>query len=304
MSNVPRKILSGRVMQTKPIDLYDSNACNQPTKTCGDDWTYGTVKCGALPSKSVCSKVDTTLCPTINGQMATPIFDGAPYVKCEYTDPVFTTADQVNSWTAKFGKDEQYNNVIMPSLCSGQTTKNCKPNSDGLIPASCSNFFSNSEEGTLCNDWKLTNPDLADAAMQIYCSKYNTFECACINKIQYSEYQILSKLTPDDPSCWYKPCSDNIHYYIPANTTSCDDNVAICNNLNIKLKEAIANGQIVNLENLQRVTKCNITNSSNLANNGNTNNNTNSNNSYWWLWILVAIGVLLILYILYRAFRK
>lgn len=221
-------LVSGTIVQEEPYDVYNVGECRSficssqtPVAQCQNgDWAYSVRKCGmTCPQQPSCSRVNPEVCPTFSGQgPATATFAQAPTVQCNYTLSQFTTTEDIVKWDLVFGKNQQYNEVIMPSFCALQTTDSCPPNEAGRVPQTCSVLRSEGDGGRLCREWALSNPTLGDAAKEKYCSTYNTFECGCLNRSQDLEFRSFKQFVPEVPdTCWYRPCTSSRYNLIPSN---------------------------------------------------------------------------------------
>ena len=125
--------------------------------TCDDsDWHYDDEPCcmGFGGIQHLCSRLDPGVCPIIAGgaraEWATTgnaNLEQSKKVKCTYNISGFVTADDVQRWINNWGKDNQYNNDIMPSFCNLPST-NCP-----IGESTCTNITATDKSGDLCRNW-------------------------------------------------------------------------------------------------------------------------------------------------------
>jgi len=90
--------------------------------------------------------------------------------------------------------------------------------------SSCSYFVSNNNGGNLCRKWANMRPDKADEAKKVYCDKFDTNDCLCLNRKENDIYKELNEVVnpskyddyfddKDDEkeedvkaTCWWAPC--------------------------------------------------------------------------------------------------
>ncbi len=221
--------VTGKFIQTEPYQLYNVSRCGLPTGSCQPgDWQYGVRLCGIYPSQPVCSKVNSQACPRLGGHSAKMSnFSQPPNVACTYDVETFSTLPAVSDWISFYGKEEQYNEVIMPYFCSLKATDSCPLSARGTTEAQCSRLRANNEGGLLCREWAALNPDLAEDAMMEYCQKYpRSQDCGCIGRENDPEYRALKQYAPENDGCWYAPCTQSQNYLIPADLRDpiCPDN--------------------------------------------------------------------------------
>lgn len=301
-------IVNLKITQIDPHNTYEPGLCQigcnlkTPIAKCSpDDWTVRMRNCGATcPKQPICSKADPSVCPNFNNQGANNVsFDGPPNLSCSYDVSQFKNTDDIIRWTVIMGKDEQYNNKIMPEFCSTKTSEGCPRNEQGIIPTTCSILRANSQGGKLCQEWAKDNPRLAEQAARKYCQMHNTFECGCLNRGQDLEYRAFKQYVPNIPDgCWYRPCMNFNHNFIPA-----DLQTPICvGNYCEKINDAFQNEQykFLNYNDAQDATVCKI---DPLTNGG---SNAASGASFFSviLLILIIIGIIVIGYIFINMLRS
>ena len=299
-------LVSGTIVQEEPYDVYNVGECRSficssqtPVAQCQNgDWAYSVRKCGmTCPQQPSCSRVNPDICPTFSGQGSVNTqFSQAPTVQCNYNLSQFTTTEDIVKWDLVFGKNQQYNEVIMPSFCASQTTESCPPNESGRIPQTCSVLRSEGDGGRLCREWALNNPTLGDTAKEKYCSTYNTFECGCLNRNQDLEFRSFKQFVPDVPdTCWYRPCTSSRYNLIPSNlqNQTCPD--GFCD----KIKTGWENEQyrFLDFTDAQDATICP------LQPKNNPNSNQGGGFNIWGLllFILILLLILALVYILIRS---
>lgn len=193
-------MITVRTVQKKPVDEYSTGTCNIDTckqtesNICDwnfyddnievKDWKYGTEKCPNDCSDTVlCSKLDQTLCPDLKGELITTWDSelGPPHVICKYPVSVFEKLEDIEVYVDKWGKDDNYNEHIMPYFCS-KSVITCPENVDKNRFSSCSRFVSTGIDGELCREWVSDNDILSDKTILNYCQKYATEDCQCVSE--------------------------------------------------------------------------------------------------------------------------
>lgn len=153
-------------------------------------------------------------CPSLNSAL-TSFQKSKKYLQCTYDSSFITTSRQVNEYIEAFGRDENYENEIMPSFCSLQTSSCPTDITTGNPMSSCSNFVETGESGTLCREWVNCVGSNSDLVKQNYCMNNNTPDCKCLNRNTNSLYTSLSSSLPNIPdSCWWTPCADTFPYLV------------------------------------------------------------------------------------------
>lgn len=221
--------ITGEIQQYNIYNIYN-------TPCSSGDWNY---------ASSSCSKVDPFTCPLIGGYWGTSAFSpganltatqavGVP-VTCSYDIGSIQTIDDVMTWIDYFGKDDTYNNEIMPYFCflpaepdTCRTfeyvvgdTPTCPSGLTG-----CSNMSSLGDTGQLCSQWALGNTGSYFSSGSAYCSQYVcSNDCLCYNRgltdpLYISLNQQTTMGVPSGAAfCWYVPCQTIPPYLLPANQT-------------------------------------------------------------------------------------
>ena len=220
------------------------------------DWKYKDKKCcwgsGVCPHKPSCSKPDINVCDIFadgsNAAIAVEwLEDGGDNItpnagiRCTYdqskivTDDLSASLVRINKWKDKFitnplvqddDNAKATYDQMMTDLCSRQTTDSCmaQPFDQAGRMSQCSILNSFSDTGRAARQWFDAQPDnVRDNIMKNYCLKFNTSECACINRDQYPMYKEISgALTKNTynyiaDSCWWTGCKDADIFFVPSN---------------------------------------------------------------------------------------
>lgn len=296
----------GTTVQQLPYQSYDrgecrSYLCNASTSIAScdlGDWAYRFRLCGMCPSQPSCSKPDPSLCPLIGGQGATNVeFNQAPNINCIYSPNQFKTSTDLLTWEATFGKDNTYNNIIMPAFCSKETSVGCPKNESGRIQTTCSILRAETPAGQLCRNWAVDHPELANEAAKNYCQNHDTFECACFNRGNDLEYQSFKQYVPNVPdSCWYRPCTVPTYNFIPSELKNIPCPLDVCQ----KIQDGYHNEQyrFLNPSDAQDSTICPLnTTEKNLI-------ESSSGSSSWWVFFLIIIVVLILIVVGYFLYPR
>jgi len=115
--------------------------------------------------------------------------------------------------------------VIQNAFCESKTTKDCPPDmKDG-----CSRYFAVNSDGDYCRDLFNKKSDVEkDISIFNYCTRNNTNECKCVNRVYDPAYIKLKQGNPFLDSCWYIPCANSTRYLIPSELKrqgECPDNI-------------------------------------------------------------------------------
>jgi len=151
------------------------------------DWKYDSKSCfNDCPEIIFCSGLNPSICPKINGDVNVrwDHEEGPPSVLCSYPLDNFNKIKNIEIFHNKWGKNDDYNEKIMPYFCS-QIVKTCPENTENSRFASCSRFVSNGTDGELCREWIKENPKLSDAAVVNYCTAHATEDCSCVSSVTY-----------------------------------------------------------------------------------------------------------------------
>lgn len=144
----------------------------------------------------------------------------APNVKCVYDLNKINTRAQVSAFNDKFG----LNNDVESIYCT-QKVKSCPK---GM--SECSRLLSVGEGGDECRKWFNKQTDQTkDAAIQNYCLRNKTEDCACVNRASDSAYVSMKGLKGINDGCWYVPCSNPSRYLVPSHLVKPECPKNMCN---------------------------------------------------------------------------
>ena len=166
-------------------------------------------------------------------------------VSCNYDAENFTLND-VKQYIIAYGKDDNYNNILMPTYCFQETTK-CVNNPNTNEPwESCPNILSTTGAGRLCKDWRSSNIDLADDTQLEYCdNNSDNGTCACYNRSDNQVYDLINEDIDYNDGCWYKPCTSPDSYLVSSNLINtdppCPCQDEICDNINVVIGNSQSN---------------------------------------------------------------
>lgn len=137
-----------------------------------------------------------------------------PWQTCIYDVASFgaLTTPEIKDAQSKFGASDPNLDEVMTYWCAQPVTTGIPV--DPLTKkasAQCSRVMSTTEDGKTCRDWLSSLPPYKvqgykDAIASTYCSKYNTSECACVNRGLSPEYMSLKSAFPYNDGCWFNPC--------------------------------------------------------------------------------------------------
>lgn len=129
---------------------------------------------------------------------------------------------------------DQYN-ILMNQVCLNDISTNCLYSNDLVTNnkiVTCSKIFSNDPEAKNCYQWYVDTAKVnasIDKDLINYCKKFNTSDCACINRQNDSLYKTITK-PPSRDDCWYRPCVQNDYYLVPFETRSSVACPNVCSN--------------------------------------------------------------------------
>ena len=170
-----------RAEQNKALYRVNPNS----TEDCAKDW---------CPTSKSCSDVFKSYCTTEN-------YKNFPQTKCQ------------RRCDGSLGHRDSWCDAAYQSFCTQQSTE-CPidPHTGKRMPK-CSLMSSTSDNGTICKNWMVRDKGASDVAVEQYCAKFNTPDCACENRSQDPQYQkarqdIINTLgfTNAPDACWYLPC--------------------------------------------------------------------------------------------------
>jgi hypothetical protein len=232
-SRVPEPIYSTGVQKSTRLNYLPSSQscapfqshadCDQSNNSKGGmsfDWNYGWSSCcaGFCPSKRKCAKPDPRECNIGNDilnrdpLLAIEWDENAPNYRCTYDLHKINTAEQINVFVSKNGKDKSYNE-IMSSFCEIPSHV-CPedPQEEGSMKK-CSRLISLDDEGTRCRAWAATQDiKTVDNIKKEYClHNPQSPDCRCINRVGNDLYDSAKVKNPYPDGCWYKPCSTSVY---------------------------------------------------------------------------------------------
>lgn len=150
-----------------------------------------------------------------NYPLQTCIYDVADFQDLTNAEIKSLSTDGVQ-WTAG---DPNYDE-IMTQWCAQQVDGPCPPDPITQVANPvCSRYASITDGGNTCREWASQDQSgvgtnryqgYRDAVGFLYCSKYNTSECACINRGRSSVYRDMKPAFPYNDGCWYKVCTSEV----------------------------------------------------------------------------------------------
>jgi len=232
---------------------------------------------------------------------------------CTYQVNLFDTEQTVNEAITTF-VNPQFSSVSEQNeRCIGSTTEACKNWNEinnkllrtycerssfysvgggGACPNYSVNYFdprlpiSNGcnlmvDSNSICFQWREADSAGVNQAIQNYCNRFDTQDCACVNA---SNSIIFSAVNPDVPNtCWWLPCqqTENERFLIPKT----DIAPPVCaTDVCIQVNNIFAEDSVLQNVNINEVSNC-----------GGTNRGQVPWFEQWWFWIIVLTVVLLIL---------
>lgn len=172
-----------------------------------------------------------------------------PWQSCTYNAVEFAkhaTSQDLAEWRASEGNPSVPNesrnyDELMIRWCAEPTPGPCFPDPlDLTTSASCSRYYSNTDDGTSCRLWVDNKPNntrqnYVDAIGHLYCTNpnQNTNECKCINRALDPTYQATKSLFPANDGCWYRPCTQTwaSRYFLPSDVTPAICPTNVCENI-------------------------------------------------------------------------
>lgn len=295
------------VEQTSIVNPYNTGE-NQP---CSDgDWAYGTKRdCGPNCIILECSELDSDTCPKIGNNVKAEwkLNDvgesDSPLVSCIYNPSTFTYNDVIE-YVDKFGKDEQYNNVVMPQFClnSNIKSKNCENNPRTGEPWESCVYMLDKGSDNLCLDWRSDNIELADTAQNNYCLKNPSDPaCDCYNREKDPVFDLVSEGNPYNPGCWYFPCTYPESYLVPSTLINddppCPEESIVCNEINSIIANSTSN---LPSSVIQKSVTCEVTASPKPV----SSSSTFSGGGFFIFFIIFIVILVIIIVIIYFVYSK
>lgn len=199
------------------------------------DPTIGFSSCcsGFCPSKRKCLALKKNECFIgLNSNGEDPLkevkWNNPPYVQCAYDPAKINTVDTIKAFENKFPKDKEIINRLYRTFCL-KKSNNCPTDINTNQPMqSCSLFSSKSKEGTFCRLWLNKQPAfIKDGIKKEFCiQNSDSPDCACINRIENSEYRQLKLNNGFSDHCWYTPCSSKYALTLDSeNVEKCPTNI-------------------------------------------------------------------------------
>jgi len=212
---------------------------NYSSQTCGENCIV--YNCSKLSVNRTCEKIGTK----IDGEWKVDNNGNSesPLVKCTYYPDTFTE-DDIMKYVDKFGEDDKYNKIVMPTYCF-QISTECVDNPETETQwSTCPNMLNRGNIGMFCRNWRSNNIDDADTAQNDYCNDNSDDPtCSCYNRDNNEVYQIVSGIDEDgnvtnsyNAGCWYKPCTQPSNYLVPSELINdnppCPSETKICTSIN------------------------------------------------------------------------
>lgn len=296
--------------QTRHVDTYIPD-CEpfKETVRCNDNyWNYPengnyNSPCFATGDQPYCSRIDPSLCTTINGQSgdinwvlphltSSPLDDQRnPQVKCTYPVETFNTyslLQQFQNTYRNYGNyQEALGNILsnfcfLPNTTSGTT---CPVDyRTGKPMAQCSNYVA-TETAALCGTWGSNHQTQATSNMNAYCSKYtNSDDCGCINRSLNPYYKILESGAPGFDACWWIPCKTYNQFLVPYEPTGFRNPTCptmLCQQV---INNYVNEGGSIDVTVAQQNISCNLQ-----SGNGSEAAKTN----IWWIITIIVIFIII-----------
>lgn len=149
---------------------------------------------------------------------------------------------------------------LMRHFCKQVSGDNCalKAGPTGEPMTQCTRYFQRNLAGDEClrwfNDLRERRPNYANALITNICqASPNLDECVCLRRSEDPLYNLFAPQLPANPGCWYWPCRNDTHAWLPSDIDNrqCPD---ICEAaINIT-----ANAENINLENVRQRVNCNF----------------------------------------------
>jgi hypothetical protein len=143
-------------------------------------------------------------------------------VQCLYDRNLIDDVQQVENAFKFFGDGGK---VIQDAFCESKTLTDCPPD----MKNGCSRYFAVNKDGDYCRDLFNKKSDVEkDISIFNYCTRNNTNECKCVNRVCDPDYLKLKQGNPFLDSCWYIPCANSTRYLIPSELKrqgECPDNI-------------------------------------------------------------------------------
>lgn len=312
------------VKQTSTVDVYDIDGIPNLDNPCRNgDWNYGSRTCGedcvsyqcsGIAAEPTCGNIGTR----VEGEWKTNLngISESPIVQCSYYPDTFTL-DDIDEYVNKFGKDEKYNTIVMPTFCFQDSTECVNNPETGEQWRSCPNMLNQGNIGVFCRNWRSNNIDDADQAQTDYCNDNSgNPTCSCYNRNNDEVYLIVSgdnidecnsnnsksttnNLTnnknPYNAGCWYKPCTLPTNYLVPSDLINdnppCPPENQVCTEINNIIAASTSNlPQSV----FQDKITCEITESPMSDPNS---NGTGTGSSSMMIWIVLIVIFIIIIII-------
>nr|QBK89918.1 MAG: entry-fusion-complex G9/A16 [Pithovirus LCPAC101] len=216
----------------KQIGLVTSGACIQFVE----------------PTCKECTKVCPEECVPLGSDVTADWKEGTGdenrTLACTYDASTFTL-DDITKYMIEYGKDDNYNKVIMPDFCFKDSNICVENPNTGKPWKTCPNMLNDGAAGSMCRNWRSTNTELADEEQLGYCDDNSSNPtCACYNRDNDPIYKLLDPKLDINDGCWYKVCSQPQGYLVPSDLINtdppcpCDD--ILCPQVNDAISNSIS----------------------------------------------------------------
>ncbi len=228
----------------------------------------------------------------------------SPLVSCTYNPSTFTS-DDVLEYIDEFGKDDQYNNVVMPQFCLNKNIKsvNCENNQRTGKPwESCVYMLDKDDSGDLCHDWRSENIELADEAQNNYCLNNSSDPtCGCYGKENDPVFDLVSEGNPYNAGCWYFPCVHPESYLVSSTLINddppCPEEKIVCEEINDIIANSVSS---LPVSVIQDSVTCKVT-SSPKPPPSTTSNAGGGFFMFFIIFIVILVIIILIIYFVYSS---
>ena len=198
-------------------------------------------------------------------------------VQCIYDRNLIDNIKQVEN-ALKIYKDQ--GKIIQDAFCESKTITDCPPEmKDG-----CSRYFAVNEEGDYCRDlFNKKSDEEKDISIFNYCTRNNTAECKCVNRVYDKDYLKLKENNPFLDSCWYIPCANSTRYLVPSEMKrggECPENIC-------QIVFDISQAHDVDIDHIKADINCDFSGSGKFP---------NHNVPWYYIVILILTIILLVIY--------
>lgn len=205
-----KKYIVKFIKQEDPHNEYETH-----DDCASNEWQYDSYRLDLQTEGRQCSQLDLSVCPTLGGALLDVQWaENKPFVKCTYDIDQITTAEQINEYITHWGRDKDFNTVLMPMIVFLQSN-DTPPTLNGVEHHTCSTLLAQNPLGVQARAWMQRLPKISDEVIEEYCLATGGTDCDCVLRDMdplywyISIHPLMKNITPMN---WFIPARDRTGY--------------------------------------------------------------------------------------------